>query len=100
MFVCVWRLAIAAVKLAAVAYKHDCDIYDSVIHTYTYVFLCCYIFYDVHLCVVGLRIICEGFVRVSDTKKLVLTSNQILFGQGMYVITHQSSSVIISILIL
>ena len=30
-----------------------------------------------------MRIICEGFVRVADTKKLVLTSNQILFGQGM-----------------
>ena len=52
----------------------------------------CYIFYDV--CIIGLRIICEGFVRVSDTKKLVLTSNQILFGQGLYVCHH--SSVIIS----
>ena len=31
MFVSVWKLAKAAVKLAAVAYKHDCDIHDYVI---------------------------------------------------------------------
>ena len=97
MYVSVLRLAIAAVKLAAVAYKHDCDIYDSVIHTYMFLSAVCYIFYGV--CIIGLRIICEGFVRVSDTKKLVLTSNQILFGQGMRVCVsslishHQSSSV-------
>ena len=71
-------------------------IYMTLLYTHIHIMFfsaVCYIFYNV--CVIGLRIICEGFVRVSDTKKLVLTSNQILFGQGMCicVITHQSSSV-------
>jgi len=40
--------------------------------------------YRILFLISGLRVIIEGFVRVSDTKKVVLSSNKLLYGPGKW----------------